>query len=1079
MSASAPAHTAPTGSVAAPAASNSAAPAFDAFISYSRRDAAFAERLHRALAAYSPPRALQTTSGRLKVFRDTADFTGSEYFAAIERHLGASRKLILICSPAAASSRYVDDEVARFMRVHGAANVVPVLWQGLPNNEALGEHAEQQAFPPALTQAPAMPLAADFRAAVEGRVDAEAHRGAWMLLLANLLDVSRAEIEQREAKRRRAVRRNWTLALGTVFAALLALTLWALFEGERALARQLTAQASIRGGLEPAEVAQRVRIAREAVQRLRRLGEPTLQADTALRDALSQTPRRLLALSPAATRVSAFSADGEYLIAAEGTELHVHSLAGGNKIAHRVPLPRPLVKLVVSPHSGMLAALDDVGAMHAWAWPTLAPIGPSPTEVGKSPLSCIQFSGGSLVALRLRTGDTPTLELLRWRPGQAELGARAQLVLPGRMQTPPTATDCLLTSSTQVSYHAAGGVLTVPVEAGAVPVTLAWFWSLTENPFVKLPPAPIESWPAVSRIALGHDGRPVLFRRDGQIERPGRIGRDARPQVSGFSAASALSIDGSHALILNALHDPVVPLFKPTRIDLIDTRNGVTLRSVGDHAGLAVFVPDGSRFATVSGARIRLWDANDGRETLRLLAAGPVQAIHFDAASQRLAAIGEDGSLEVFAIGAADELGRLGPGGVVTLRGGDGAPFFGAEKGLVWPAQSPAAMPMHQAIDGSVLAVDTSPDGRFVVVAASAGEKPLLVGMPSDAQLLLFEATSDGPMLRHRGPWGHHRFDAAGRLLVVTSAGHLRLIDASTGSLKWTRSVAPVVPPPAAALTGWRLPLAFADDGSVVAVATAVGIALLDGIDGRVLREDKLPFAAPVALSADGHLLARLAQGERIEVVRTAGNDAPAVASWPLAEVGTLRALMFSPGAKVLAAVGGTSFSTFMSGGHFVEERVIAWELATGNRVARVPASARELDDYQARIGARGDEAQALSGLVWSPLRREFAGTLFPSLLAYYTVPSSMVRGTLAAWRIGDDGIEQTYRASNAESLSAHSFSPDGGALLISGEDGHRRVVDTRGTGLIDASCRVVPSAMTASEASAVVGTLRREIGCR
>ncbi|MGL6109835.1 MAG: hypothetical protein ACRC2B_07015 [Rubrivivax sp.] len=287
------------------------------------------------------------------------------------------------------------------------------------------------------------------------------------------------------------------------------------------------------------------------------------------------------------------------------------------------------------------------------------------------------------------------------------------------------------------------------------------------------------------------------------------------------------------------------------------------------------------------------------------------------------------------------------------------------------------------------------------------------------------------------------------------------------------------MPPPAAALTGWRLPLAFADDGSVVAVATASGIALLGGSDGRVLREDKLPFAAPMALSADGHLLARLAPGERIEVVRTEGNDAAAVASWPLAEVGTLRALMFSPGAKVLAAVGGTSFSTFMSGGHFAEERVIAWDLATGNRVARVPASARELDDYQARIGARGDEAQALAGLVWSPLRRVFAGTLFPSLLAYYTVPSSMVRGTLAVWRVGDNGIEQIYRASNAESLTARTFAPGGGALLVSGEDGHRRVIDTMGSGLVDASCRAVPSAMTASEARAVLGTLRREIGCR
>ncbi|MDM0002979.1 PQQ-binding-like beta-propeller repeat protein [Variovorax sp. J22P240] len=349
------------------------------------------------------------------------------------------------------------------------------------------------------------------------------------------------------------------------------------------------------------------------------------------------------------------------------------------------------------------------------------------------------------------------------------------------------------------------------------------------------------------------------------------------------------------------------------------------------------------------------------------------------------------------------------------------------------------AMPLHQIIDGSVLAIETSTTGRFIVVAASADKTPFTIGTPSDTQLLLFEATPEGPALRHRGPWGEHRFDATGgRLLIATAAGELRLVDTVAGNVAWTRRVSPVTPPPTAAISGWRLPLAFADDGSVVAVATDAGITLLAGSDGRVLREDKLPFAAPMALSADGRLLARMSQGERIEVVRTEGNDAAAVANWPLAEVGTLRALSFSPGAKVLAAVGGTSFSTFMSGGHFAEERVIAWDLATGHRVARAPTSASELDDYQARIGPRGDEVQALAGLVWNPLRREFAGTLFPSLLAYYTVPSSMVRGTLAAWRIDDKGIEQTYRASNAESLTARTFAPGGGALLVSTEDGHR-----------------------------------------
>lgn len=80
--------------------------------------------------------------------------------------------VILVCSPAAATIRYVADEVARFIGL-------------LRNDEALGERAEQQAFPPSWEQALAMPLAADFRTAPQSRLNDHAHRGAWMLLLAS------------------------------------------------------------------------------------------------------------------------------------------------------------------------------------------------------------------------------------------------------------------------------------------------------------------------------------------------------------------------------------------------------------------------------------------------------------------------------------------------------------------------------------------------------------------------------------------------------------------------------------------------------------------------------------------------------------------------------------------------------------------------------------------------------------------------------------------------------------------------------------------------------------------------------
>jgi hypothetical protein len=77
---------------------------FDVFISYSRRDAAFARRLQRALSGYTPPADLPVPQRRLRVFRDESDFQGSEYQASLEETLRSAAKLLVICSPRSRAS---------------------------------------------------------------------------------------------------------------------------------------------------------------------------------------------------------------------------------------------------------------------------------------------------------------------------------------------------------------------------------------------------------------------------------------------------------------------------------------------------------------------------------------------------------------------------------------------------------------------------------------------------------------------------------------------------------------------------------------------------------------------------------------------------------------------------------------------------------------------------------------------------------------------------------------------------------------------------------------------------------------
>lgn len=87
---------------------------YDAFISYSWADIAFAVKLERVLEAYKPPKDLNAPQLHLNIFRDERDLTGTELFQAIDEHLQKSAKLLVICSPSARNSEYVNYEVRRF-----------------------------------------------------------------------------------------------------------------------------------------------------------------------------------------------------------------------------------------------------------------------------------------------------------------------------------------------------------------------------------------------------------------------------------------------------------------------------------------------------------------------------------------------------------------------------------------------------------------------------------------------------------------------------------------------------------------------------------------------------------------------------------------------------------------------------------------------------------------------------------------------------------------------------------------------------------------------------------------------------
>jgi WD40 repeat protein len=213
---------------------------FDVFLSYSRKDEAFGRKLEEALENYTLPKDVNSRAisrKRLNVFRDKKDLVpnDADYYKAIEGYLNKSQYLVVICSPNARASDYVNDEIKAFLTANEANRIIPVLLSGKPNNDSQAT-PEEYAFPQALCDAAAMPLAVGFTEFVRapGKLNKGVYHDSWYTLLAKIFGTERAEIERLDAKRqarRRAIFAGVSLA---VIAALLVALVFAIISRQQA-----------------------------------------------------------------------------------------------------------------------------------------------------------------------------------------------------------------------------------------------------------------------------------------------------------------------------------------------------------------------------------------------------------------------------------------------------------------------------------------------------------------------------------------------------------------------------------------------------------------------------------------------------------------------------------------------------------------------------------------------------------------------------------------------------------------------------------------------------------------------------
>lgn len=214
---------------------------YPGFISYSHHDRKVAEWLHRALESYRVPKRLVGSPGQFgpvptrlyPIFRDREELSAGALAEQLRLAIAQSRCYILICSPQAATSRWVNEEVEHFLNVRDPASLLCLIVDGEPNATAKG-HPERECFPPALREAtvngqPLEPMAAQLDADADGRDNAR------LKLIAGLLGVGFDELKRRDLiarNRRLAVLASLSLVVAAVTVALAFFAMLAQREAE-------------------------------------------------------------------------------------------------------------------------------------------------------------------------------------------------------------------------------------------------------------------------------------------------------------------------------------------------------------------------------------------------------------------------------------------------------------------------------------------------------------------------------------------------------------------------------------------------------------------------------------------------------------------------------------------------------------------------------------------------------------------------------------------------------------------------------------------------------------------------------
>jgi len=573
---------------------------YAAFISYKRdADITIASALQRGLHRLAKP---WYRLPSIRVFRDQTDLViNPGLWSAIEQRLDDSEHLILLASPEAVASPWVEREVAAWMARRSRDKLLIVLTSG-----EIAWSADAGGFDAAKTTALPAPVRAVFeeepsyldlrwaRGATSLSLKEPKFRDAVAELLARLTGREKADVVGEDLRQqRRALRLAWTavaalvvLASTAVAGAWLAIRQRQVAEEQRtiAVARQLVAQSRLVASERSALLDRSALLAVEGARMF-----PSIETDQALRQSgglLSRLETTLTENVPVAGL--AVSPAGRYIATASGDGARLWDLQDRREVARLKP-GGTVRGIVFSADGQWLATGSDDGSAVIWNGVTGAEI----TRVMHEPID---------VHLELLTGDGDSQPVTERRlPSIDAVALTADRRYLATASADHTARVFDLSSRRQILRGGHGGVVTdvafspdgrFLASVGHDNTTRVW--SLADGREIR---------------RFVHDDRVecVTYSPDGRRLASGGFDRTAR----------VWDLEGRRAPILLRHDGPV------TRV---------------------AFSPSGKLIATASwDGTARVWDAS-GRELFRSQHQATVRTVEFSRDERRLLTASDDGT---------------------------------------------------------------------------------------------------------------------------------------------------------------------------------------------------------------------------------------------------------------------------------------------------------------------------------------------------------------------------------------------------------------------------------------------------